>query len=67
MTRKQALKAVLYLNRKGNRDNKYAGALVDKDIDMAAMSVQMPEGYPVLDVRFADKKRKENFSLIYQT
>jgi len=33
VTRKQALKAVLYLNRKGARDNKYAGALVDHDLD----------------------------------
>ena len=67
MTRKQALKAVLYLNRKGARDNKYASALVDNDMDVTANSSQLPEGYPVLDIRFADKKRKENFSLIYST
>ena len=55
---------MLYLNRKGEQDNKYAAVLVDKDLDI---STNVPEGYPVLDIRFADKKRKENFALIYQT
>ena len=64
VARKQALKAVLYLNRKGAKDNKYASALVDSELDL---STGIPEGYPVLDIRFADKKRKENFALIYQT
>ena len=58
---------MLYLNRKGTRDNKYAGALVDADLDINSGFNTIPEGYPVLDIRFADKKRKENFSLIYQT
>ena len=67
VTRKQALKAVLYLNRKGQKDNKYAGALVDPNLDCLNGFSVVPEGYPVLDIRFADKKRKENFSVIYQT
>ena len=63
---------MLYLNRKGAKDNKYASALVDTELDIASLnagpsSQAIPEGYPVLDIRFADKKRKENFSLIYQT
>ena len=65
VNRKQALKAVLYLNRKGVADNKYAAALVDHELDVSALGI--PEGRPVLDIRFADKKRKENFALIYQT
>ena len=60
------MKAILFLNRKGERDNKYAAALVDKTLDISQFS-NITEGYPVLDIRFADKKRKENFSLIYQT
>jgi hypothetical protein len=65
MTRKQALKAILYLNRKGAGSNKYAAALVDPDLDCSSSGANpIYEGYPVLDVRFADKKRKENFALI---
>ena len=35
VTRRQAMKAILYLNRKGERDNKYASALVDKKMDVS--------------------------------
>ena len=60
VTRRQALKAIYLLNRKGEKDNKYAAALIDSKLDIS-QHTNIIEGYPVLDIRFADKKRKENF------
>lgn len=46
--RKQALKAIQLLSMKGISDNRYAAQLVDKSVP-----------YRQIDIRFADKKRKE--------
>ena len=69
-TRKQALRAILYLNQKGKNDNKYSAQLVNKSTNIQPEpdnGVFGSNSDPhLIDIRFADKKRRENLGHIYQ-
>lgn len=70
-TRKQALRAILYLNQKGKSDNKYSAALVNKSTNIVPEPDSGVFGAAtdprLIDIRFADKKRRESFGHLMQS